>query len=73
MKKALRKMPGFSEYDKDGVQLFDSTHHLIDVACKNASKLASKQANNPCEDPFTSMHLLIDRFMTLKREQNFFW
>lgn len=70
--KALRKLPGFEDYDKDGVQVFTTTHHLIDKACKNASKLSLKQHNDPKEDPFTSIHVLIKRFHILKDEQNYF-
>ncbi len=40
--KALKKMHGFSEYDKDGVQVFNSTYHLIETGCKNASMLVVK-------------------------------
>lgn len=72
MMKALRKLPGFEDYDKDGVQIFRTTVHLIDDACKNASTLASKQQNNPKKDPYTNMHALIERFSFLKKEQNYF-
>lgn len=69
VKKSLKKWPGFAEYDKDGVQIFNSTFHIIEVACRNAALLLSKQQGNPKEDPFTSMHLLIERFRILKKEQ----
>ena len=72
MLKALKKLPGFENYDKDGVQIFNSTHHLIESACKHASSLVSKQHDDPKEDPFTNIHLLIKRFQTLKEEQNYF-
>lgn len=71
MLKALKKLPGFSSYDKDGVQIFNSTHGLVDTACKNASKLASQKCNDPKEDPFTNIYVLISRFVDLKKEQNF--
>jgi RloB-like protein len=32
MLKALKKLPDFVEYDKDGVQIFTCTHHLIETA-----------------------------------------
>ncbi|MFI5343873.1 MAG: RloB family protein [Chlamydiales bacterium] len=72
MLKALKKLPAFSNYDKDGVQIYNSTHHLIEVACKHASSLISKQHDDPKEDPFTTIHILIKRFQTLKEEQNYF-
>jgi len=72
MLKALRKLPDFVEYDKDGVQIFTCTHHLIEMACKNASVLASKQHDDPREDPFTNIHVLIKRFHILKDEQNYY-
>ncbi len=72
MLKALKKLPGFEDYDKDGVQIFKATNHLIDIACKRASVLVSKQDNNPKADPFTNFHLLIERFQVLKKEQNYF-
>jgi len=72
MLKALRKWPGFAEYDNDGVQIFTCTCHLIDTACKNASTLALKQNDDPRNDPFTSTHILIERFYSLKDEQNYF-
>jgi RloB-like protein len=70
--KALKKLPNFGRYDKDGVFMFNFTHHLLDTACKNATILVSKQQSNPLEDPFTNMHLLIARFQFLKNEQNHF-
>lgn len=72
MLKALKKCPSFAEYEKDGVQILADTHHLIDIACKNASKLASKQNDDPRKDPFTSIHILVKRFHILKDEQNYF-
>lgn len=69
--KSLKKMPEFSKYDKDGVHIFNSTYHLIEVACKHASSLVSKQLH-PREDPYTNIHLLIKRFQVLKKEQNYF-
>jgi hypothetical protein len=65
----LKKMPRFSDYDKDGVQVFNATQHLLQAACRNASMVASRQQNNPQKDPFTSMHILIDRFYVLKEDQ----
>lgn len=72
MLKALKKCPSFAEYEKDGVQILADTHHLIDIACKNASKLASKQNDDPRKDSFTSIHILVKRFHILKDEQNYF-
>jgi len=42
MRKALKKLPGFEDYDKDGVQIFKSTVHLVDLACKHAALLTAK-------------------------------
>ncbi len=72
MIKALKKCPNFAEYDKDGVQILADTHHLLNTACKNASKLSSKQNNDPRKDPFTNIHILIKRFHILKDEQSYF-
>lgn len=72
MIKALKKMPGFKDYDKDGVQIFNVTFHLVDQACKHASSLVCKQHENPKEDPYTNIHLLIKRFQILKEKQNYF-
>lgn len=72
MLKALKKFPGLEDYDKDGVQIFNATRHLIDMACKRASSLVSIQHEDPKEDPFTNLHLLIKRFQALKEEQNYF-
>lgn len=72
MLKALKKLPDFAEYDKDGVQIFNATFHLIEIACKRASSLVSKQHDDPKEDPFTNIHILIKRFQALKKEQNYF-
>ena len=72
MLKALKKIPGFEDYDKDGVQIFRTTVHLVDDACKHASLLVSKQSDDPKKDPFTNVHLLIKRFLILKEEQNYF-
>jgi hypothetical protein len=72
MLKALKKLPGFENYDKDGVQIFNATIHFIDMACKRASSLVSKQHDDPKEDPFTNFYLLIKRFQVLKKEQNYF-
>jgi len=71
MLKALKKMPGFSSYVKDGVQIFNCTHFHINTACKNASKLLLKQLDDPKEDPFTNIHTLISRFIDLKKDQAF--
>ncbi len=71
MLKSLKKIPQFADYEKDGVQIFNSTNHLINTACKNASKLSLKQFDDPKEDPFTNMHELIARFIDLKTAQNF--
>lgn len=70
--KALKKLPGFENYDKDGVQIFNATFPFIDTACKRASELVSKQHENPKEDPFTNVYLLIKRFHILKEQQNYF-
>lgn len=72
MLKALKKFPEFYKYNKDGVHAFNSTYHLIEVACKHAAFLASKQENDPKEDPFTNIHLLIKRLLLLKGEQTYF-
>lgn len=72
MLKALKKWPDFNEYDKDGVQIFNATHHLIDTACSRASLLALRQCDNPKEDPFTNIHILVKRFQALRNEQNHF-
>ncbi len=72
MLKALKKLPGFEDYNKDGVQIFKSTVYLVDDACKHASLLISKQYGDPKKDPFTNVHLLIKRFLTLKEKQNYF-
>ena len=72
MLRALKKLPEFENYDKDGVQIFNATLHFIDTACKRASFLVSKQHDDPKEDPFTNIHILINRFQTLKEEQNYF-
>jgi hypothetical protein len=72
MIKALKKLPGFENYDKDGVQIFNTTIHFIDMACKRASSLVFKQDDDPKEDPFTNIHILIKRFQALKEEQNYF-
>ncbi len=68
MLKALKKLPGLEDYDKDGGQIFNSTIHLIDVACKRACSLVSEQHEN-----FTNIHLFIKRFQALKEEQKLFW
>jgi hypothetical protein len=72
MIKALKKLPGFEEYDKDGVQIFNTTIHLLDIACKHASLLFAKQHDKHKEDPYTNIHILIKRFKSLKEEQNYF-
>lgn len=72
MMKALKKLPGFESYDKDGAQIFNTTFHLVDKACKHASSLIKRQQDDPKEDPFTSIHLLIKRFQIIKEEQNYF-
>ncbi len=72
MVKALKKLPGFAGYDKDGVQIFNTTHPLIDIARKNASTLSTKQHGDPAQDPFTYLHVLMARFEALRKEQNFF-
>ncbi len=71
MIKALKKLPGFENYDKDGVEIFNTTRHLINTACKNSSLLVSKQRDDPKEDPFTNIHILIERFYDLKEKQNY--
>lgn len=72
MLKALKKLPRLEDYDKDGVQIFNATSHLIDIACKRAAALVSKQHDDPKEDPFTNIHMLIKRFQALKEGQNYF-
>ncbi|MFA6916146.1 MAG: RloB family protein [Parachlamydiales bacterium] len=72
MLKALKKLLPFSNYEKDGVQIFNSTYSHIEVACKHAALLIAKQRNDPKEDPFTNIHVLVKRFQTLKDEQNYF-
>ena len=64
--KALKKLPGFGDYDKDGVQIFNVTFPLIETACKRALELVSKQHDDPKEDPFTNIHILISRLKALK-------
>lgn len=70
--RALKKFPGLENYDKDGVQIFNVTIHLIDIGCKRASSLISKQHDDPKKDPFTNVHLLINRFHFLKEQQKYF-
>ena len=70
--KALKKLPGFEGYDKDGVQIFNATSPLIEIACKRALELTSKQYDDAKEDPFTNIYLLIKRFHILKEQQNYF-
>lgn len=72
MQKALKRCPGFSKYDKDGVQIFTSTFERIDIACKNARMLASNQQYNPRKDPYTNIQVLLARFYALAKQQNFF-
>lgn len=69
--KALTKLSGFENYDKDGVQIFNTTFPLIEIACKRAADLVSIQ-HSPKEDPFTNIHILISRFKALKEQQNYF-
>jgi Fe-S-cluster formation regulator IscX/YfhJ len=38
----------------------------------NKTTLVAKQHDDPKEDPFTNLHLLINRFQALKDEQNYF-
>ena len=54
------------------MQIFNATIPLIGMACKRASSLVSKQHDDPKEDPFTNIHILIKRFQTLKDEQDYF-
>lgn len=70
--KALKKLSGFEDYDKDGVQIFNTTFPVIETGCKRASELVSKQHDDPKEDPFTHVHLLIKRLYSLKECQNYF-
>jgi len=65
-------LPGFESYDKDGVQIFNTTFLLIEAACKRASELVSKQHDNPKEDPFANVHILVSRLKALKEQQNYF-
>lgn len=71
VQKALKAITGLSKY-RDGVHAFESTISLLERAYKNAYKLASKQDHNPKRDPFTAMHWLVDRFRSLKKQQNYF-
>jgi hypothetical protein len=73
MIKALKKLSEFEGYDKDGAQIFHTTFHLIEVACKRASLLISKQHDNPREDPFTNVHLLIKRFQLFLKKNKTTW
>lgn len=72
MLKALKKLSGFTQYDKDGVQIINDTLHLLDVACKRAAKLTSTQGNDPKNDPFTNVHLLVNRLKDLQEGQSYF-
>jgi hypothetical protein len=72
MLKALKKCTRFENYDKDGVQIFNDSIHLIETACRNASALAVKKLEQPKEDPYTNFHILVKRFKVLKKEQDFF-
>ena len=67
---ALKKLSEFEGYDKDGVQIFNTTFPLIDTACKRASELVSKQQDDPKEDPFTNVHIFIGRLKALKEQQS---
>lgn len=69
--KALKKIAGFEDYDKDGVQIFNATSPSIKLACKRAEELACRQEENPKEDPFTNVHILIERLICLREKQNF--
>lgn len=69
--KELKRLPGFENYDKDGVDIFNKTFTSIKTACKRAKDLESKQHSNPKEDPYTSVHILIMRLKALKEQQNF--
>lgn len=70
--KTFKKLSEFENYEKDGVQIFNTTFSLIAIACKRASDLVSKQHDDPREDPFTNVHVLIERFHILKEQQNYF-
>ncbi len=70
--KALKKLSGFEDYDKDGVQIFNTTFHSIEIACKRASDLIFKQHDDPKEDPFTNIHILISRLKALREQQKYF-
>ncbi len=72
MMKALKKCTRFENYDKDGVQIFNDTIHLIEMACKHASALVTRQHEEPREDPYTNFHILIKRFQVLREEQKYF-
>jgi hypothetical protein len=69
--KALKKMPGFPDYKKDGVHAFHSTKDHLKTACLNALKLTKNSSYHPRCDPYTNMHQLISRFQTLQKEQNY--
>ena len=49
--KFLKKLSGFEDYDKDGVQIFKSTVELVNTACKHATLLTAKQSDDPKRDP----------------------
>ena len=53
-------------------QFFNNTFHLMEMACKRASDLVSKQHEDLKEDPFTNIHILISRLKALKEQQNYF-
>ena len=44
----------------------------MEMACKRASDLVSKQHEDLKEDPFTNIHILISRLKALKEQQNYF-
>ncbi len=57
---------------KMAFKLLTLPYHFIDMACKRAASLVSKQHEDPKKDPFTNIHVLVKRFQTLKEEQNYF-
>lgn len=65
--KELKKLPGFSKYEKDGITLFRMTASQIGKGHKHAAKLT-----NPKEDPYTGFHHVIDAILELEDKQKYF-
>ena len=64
LKALLKHIPS---YDKDGVLTFYETYHLLDIACKNARKLLSRQQDQYHRDPYTNVDQLVLRFDELQK------